>query len=58
MNEEYKGYIVLTAIIVIGMLIFSTMAFYSEYSEKKLETEQPRYFIEFKGNTYELKEVD
>lgn len=58
MNEEYKGYIVLTTIIVIGVLVFFAMVFYSDYSEKKLETEQPRYFIEFKGNTYELKEVE
>ena len=58
MNEEYKVFAVVTAIIVIGLLIFSAMAFYSNYSVRKLETEQPRYFIEFKGNTYELKEVE
>ena len=58
MYEEDKGVAVVTAIIVIGLLIFSAMAFYSNYSERKLETEQPRYFIEFKGNTYELKEVE
>ena len=58
MNEEYKGFAVLIAIIVIGLLTFSAMAFYSSYSERKLETEQPRYFIEFKGNMYELKEVE
>ena len=58
MNEEYKGFAVVTAIIVIGLLTFSAMAFYSDYSRVKLETEQPRYFIEFKGNTYELKEVE
>ena len=58
MDEEYKGFAVVIAIIVIGLLIFSAMAFYSNYSERKLETEQPRYFIEFKGNIYELIEVD
>lgn len=58
MNEEYKGVIVLTTIIVIGVLVFFAMVFYSGYSEKKLETEQPKYFIEFKGNLYELNEVD
>lgn len=58
MNEEYKVFAIVTAIIVIGLLIFSAMSFYSDYSEKKLETEQPRYFIEFKGTTYELKEVE
>ena len=58
MNEEHKGFAVVIAIIVIGLLTFSAMAFYSNYSVRKLETEQPRYFIEFKGNTYELKEVE
>ena len=58
MDEKYKGFAVVIAIIVIGLLTFSAMAFYSSYSERKLETEQPRYFIEFKGNTYELKEVE
>lgn len=58
MDEEYKGAIVLTIIGVFGILVFFAMLFYSEYSDKKLETEQPKYFIEFKGNTYELKEVE
>ena len=58
MDEGYKGFAVVTAIIVFGILAFFAMVFYSKYSEKKIETEQPRYFIEFKGNTYELKEVE
>lgn len=58
MEEEFRAFIVVAAIIVIGLLIFAAMAFYSNYSIVKLETEQPRYFIEFKGNTYELKEVE
>ena len=58
MDEEYKGFAVVITIIVIGLLIFSAMAFYSNYSVRKPETEQPRYFIEFKGNLYELKEVE
>lgn len=58
MREEYKGAVALTTITVIGLLLFFAMLFCSLYAEKKLETEQPRYFIEFKGNTYELKEVE
>lgn len=58
MNEEYKGFFAITTIVVFGILVFLAMVLYSVYSEKKLETEQPRYFIEFKGNLYELKEVE
>ena len=58
MNEEYKGVVALTAIVVIGLLLFVAMILYSGYSDRKLEAEQPRYFIEFKGNVYELKEVE
>lgn len=58
MDEEYKGTIVLTTIVIFGILVFFAMLFYSDYSGKKLETEQPKYFIEFKGSLYELKEVE
>lgn len=58
MNKEDKATIVLTIIVIFGILVFFAMLFYSEYSGKKLETEQPKYFIEFKGNLYELKEVE
>ena len=58
MNEKDKGVIALTTIVVFGILAFFAMVFYITYSYKKLETEQPRYFIEFKGNLYELKEVE
>lgn len=58
MDEEYKGAIILTIIVTFGILAFFAMLFYSEYSHKKLETEQPKYFIEFEGSMYELKEVE
>lgn len=58
MEEEFRTVMVVIIAMIIGLLIFSAMAFYSNYSVRKLETEQPRYFIEFKGNTYELKEVE
>ena len=58
MNEKDKGVIALTTIVVFGILAFFAMVFCITYSYKKLETEQPRYFIEFKGNLYELKEVE
>lgn len=58
MDEEYKGVIAITTIVVFGILVFCAMLFYNLYSDKKLETEQPRYFIEFKGNVYELIEVE
>lgn len=58
MEQEFRTFRVVIIAVIIGLLIFSAMAFYSDYSRVKLETEQPRYFIEFKGNTYELKEVE
>ena len=58
MNKEYKGVVALTTIVVFGILAFFAMVVYSVYLDKKLETEQPRYFIEFKGNLYELIEVE
>lgn len=58
MGEEYKRDIILTTIIVIAVLIFLAIVSYRGYSDKKLEKDQPRYFIEFKGNVYELKEVE
>lgn len=50
--------IIILAIFLVFMLSLFGMLMVYDYSTKKLEAEQPKYFIEFKGNTYELKEVD
>lgn len=48
--------ITILAICVVFISIFGMLMVY-DYSTKKLEAEQPKYFIEFKGNIYELKGV-
>lgn len=50
--------IIILAIFVVCILSMFGMLMFYDYSTKKLEAEQPKYFIEFKGNIYELKEVD
>lgn len=57
MDSEDKRFIILSVMGVIGFLLFCGMTFYSGYIENKLKLEQPKYFIEFKGDLYELKEV-
>lgn len=45
-------------IFVVFMLSLFGMLMFYDYSTKKLEAEQPKYFIEFQGNIYELKGVE
>lgn len=58
MEEIDKTVVVMLAMILILILLIFGMIVTSDYLTTKLETEQPKYFIEFKGNVYELKEVD
>ena len=59
MISEDKGFIAMLAMGILGLvLLFFCVLLYADYTKSKMELEQPRYFIEFKGNVYELKEVE
>lgn len=58
MRETGTVTIITFAIYVVCMIFICGMLLMSDYSAKKVEAEQPKYFIEFEGKTYELNEVD
>lgn len=57
MVEIDKELIIILAMVIFLMLSVFVIVYTADYLTTKLETEQPKYFIEFKGNLYELKEV-
>ncbi|MGX7077463.1 hypothetical protein [Globicatella sanguinis] len=58
MIEIDKELIIILAMVIFLMLSVFGMVCTAEYLTTKLETEQPKYFIEFKGSVYELREVE
>ncbi len=58
MKDIDKTVVAILAMLIIFVLLIASMLLTSDYLKTKLETEQPRYFIEFKGNVYEIKEVE
>lgn len=58
MESEDKRDIVFVALAVFLVLSIIGIIETAEYLDNKLKAEQPKYFIEFKGTTYELKEVE
>ena len=58
MYKEDKSVIAIVTIVIIGLLIFTGLLVWENHISEKMKFEQPKYFIEFKGRTYELKEVE
>ena len=58
MKDIDKTVVVMLAMLFVFILLIVCMIITSDYLTTKLETEQPKYFIELKGNLYELKEVN
>ncbi len=46
------------AIIILGLILYFGSLNLYDYRMKKLETKQPKYFIQIKNETYELKKIN
>ncbi|GAB7231418.1 hypothetical protein [Facklamia hominis] len=58
MDSEDKAYFTMLTIAIVGVLLLVGMTIYVGYMNERIKLEQPKYFIELKGNVYELKEVE
>lgn len=54
MNDDIKA----ITIICLTILLFLSSLFFYDYKLKELKRKQPKYFIEIKGEMYELKKID
>lgn len=44
--------------IILAIVIFVCVGFVSNYKTKQLELQQPKYYINFEGEAYELKKIN
>lgn len=45
-------------IVIVGVILYFGSLNLYEYKIKKLEAKQPKYFIQIKDETYELKKIN
>ena len=58
MNSSDKSFVAIVTIGLIALLIIIGILSSFMYMNQKLKLEQPKYFIEFKGDVYELEKVE
>ena len=57
MDSNDKSFIAMLITGIFGLLILVGILFSFLNMDRKLRLEQPKYFIEFKGDVYELEKV-